>query len=706
MAADGHGYVDFGPKGFVARFEHEQAIVDRIKTIQRHHWDEHEKAWVVPSHWPSARRLLHIASDLGWRITEAARLAEAEVKADSEQLPYCVDVVHDNHGQAWFQCQVGDDDELAARVRALPGAYWDDGWWVPTDWESCCGPLLEIVEAIPQLECSPAAWRLLTEPDVSHLYLRSSAPPRTPVRVVEELRRPAAAPSAWTPTPEDLAKYAQSSATQADDFAVSEALRGTLLPFQIAGVRYLLQARRAFLADNQGLGKTAQALAALETAAAFPALILCPADLISTWQTEAERWLPSTRTIASLRSAAAPAHVDVLITSYAVLPQCQADLCQRGFAAIVADESHYLKNQESRRTQAAIAIASTIPGLRLCLSATPMSSKRPVELTPQLAFLGMLDTNFGGFWPFAERYCAPEQTEYGTAFGAANLDELGKRLRALGWCGRQKAAVWSQLPAKTRHTVSIRLEDRAAYDDTWNRGVERLRAMSTEATEATEPTKPGEARPEPPDRNELKKQAYLGFIQTVLRECGRQKVPGVARWMATFVQQNEPLIVFAQHPDVIAALQARFPQAAAITGKETPAEREHTVRAFQSGETQLLLCSLSVTDAGSALTRAAHVAFAELSWKAGDHMRAEDRVLGIGRERPVTISYLTAEATLDHTVLRAIERRRQLKQEPDESVLQEISKAVAETLDKRRKPRVTTRRQSREETPRKRARQT
>ena len=74
--------------------------------------------------------------------------------------------------------------------------------------------------------------------------------------------------------------------------AVEAVLGGELRPFQRAGVDYVVRARRAFLADEQGLGKTVQALAALEADAAYPALVLCPASLKLNWQREAERWLP------------------------------------------------------------------------------------------------------------------------------------------------------------------------------------------------------------------------------------------------------------------------------------------------------------------------------------------------------------------------------------------------------------------------------
>ena len=59
--------------------------------------------------------------------------------------------------------------------------------------------------------------------------------------------------------------------------AIEAALGGELRPFQRAGVAYALKARRTFLADEQGLGKTVQALAAIEADDAYPAVVICPA---------------------------------------------------------------------------------------------------------------------------------------------------------------------------------------------------------------------------------------------------------------------------------------------------------------------------------------------------------------------------------------------------------------------------------------------
>ena len=65
-----------------------------------------------------------------------------------------------------------------------------------------------------------------------------------------------------------------------------------LHPFQRAGVRYALERRRTFIADEQGLGKTVQALATLEADEAFPTVVVCPASMKLMWEREAQHWLP------------------------------------------------------------------------------------------------------------------------------------------------------------------------------------------------------------------------------------------------------------------------------------------------------------------------------------------------------------------------------------------------------------------------------
>lgn len=175
MLVGERGYVDFESAGFVVRINGDPTVVARIKDIQRRRWNPDRAAWIVEPHWPSVRRLLQIAAELGFRFSAEARVAQQQLREQSESLEYLLDVVHDNHGAAWFICKTGDDDQLRHRVSELPGAYWDDAWWIPTEWEQCCQPLLDIVLHDERVEVSPAAQLLLSEEDVAHLFVRSSA---------------------------------------------------------------------------------------------------------------------------------------------------------------------------------------------------------------------------------------------------------------------------------------------------------------------------------------------------------------------------------------------------------------------------------------------------------------------------------------------------------------------------------------------------
>ncbi len=75
-----------------------------------------------------------------------------------------------------------------------------------------------------------------------------------------------------------------------------------LMPHQAALIASAAEGHRTFLlADEPGLGKTAQALLAAQAANAFPLLVVCPNVVKTNWARETERWTPRRR--ATARSA-------------------------------------------------------------------------------------------------------------------------------------------------------------------------------------------------------------------------------------------------------------------------------------------------------------------------------------------------------------------------------------------------------------------
>jgi hypothetical protein len=648
--------LDYRDDRFVARFAYDAAVVAEMKRLPRSAQKEADE-WVIERHRPSVARLLRIGRDHSWHFTAAAKRAIAQLQETAEALEFSIDVVSGSSGEPWFLCMLGDDYELQQTVREIGGAFLDDAddsWWVPAAFPGARAALLEIAQADDRLEVSEAAWRMLE--GAEEVILPHGGSTSHVADDDEELPDDLALGGTWEPTELDYQMHALSSAIREDAF--KPALRGALRPYQIAGVRYLCSATRAFLADELGLGKTLQALSTIETLQAYPALVLCPAALQRTWLREAQRWLPEGKTIVALEGPfeSVPV-VDVLIISYELVPRHQQLLAERTFEAIVADESHLLKNREAQRTRAAIEIADKVDNVRLCLSARPVGE--PIDLAAQLEFLGVLESEFGGFWSYADRYCAPKDDGAGMRFGSARMDELAQRLRSTCYCRRTKTAVLAQLPEKSRALHWLELEDRAHYASIEETAREELRAMLG-------------------DESADKRKARLEVVERVLHECGRQKTAGIARWVATFLSSGQPLVLFAQHRDVMTALVESFPHAVAVSDGDDATQRQRAVRAFQTGEAQLMICSTHA--AGMiALTRAAHVAFAEIAWSAA----TSEQVHRIGSEQGFTAWYLAGDDTIDSLVLDVIAQKRVMAGQLHESVLLEVANEIARMTEPR-----------------------
>lgn len=429
----------------------------------------------------------------------------------------------------------------------------------------------------------------------------------------------------------------RSRATEADAIPeVAEVLGGELDPFQWAGVRYVLDARRTFLADEQGLGKTVQALAALEADGAWPAIVVCPASLKLNWEREARKWLPH-RTVAVYegRGPAQP-EGDLTILNYEVVKDHREALARKRPQALVIDESHYVKNPSAKRTHAVRRLAEAIPkgGLRVALSGTPVLNHAD-ELIAQLRILGRLE-DFGSGARFKRQFQ-----------GELSEERLHWHLRRVCFCRRLKSEVLPQLPAKRQVVVPMTLSNETEY----RRAEEDVVAWLQE---------------QPLDLRELnikiartlraERLAQLGVLK---RLAAKGKLDNALAWIHDFLASGEPLVVFAHHVEVQEEVLARFPDAAHLLGRDSVQAREAAVRAFQEPDgPQLIVCATRVAAQGITLTRASNVAFLELEWTPAMHDQAEDRCHRIGQTDSVTAWYLLAAKTIDETMAEILQRKR------------------------------------------------
>ena len=244
-----------------------------------------------------------------------------------------------------------------------------------------------------------------------------------------------------------MATIRRSRATSEEPIAeVAAVLGGELAPFQWAGVRYALDARRTFIADEQGLGKTVEALAAIEADGAYPAIVVCPASLKLNWERETAKWLPH-REVKVIDGRVAVAQTgEITILNYEIVAAHREALGRLKPRALIVDESHYVKNPQAKRTRAVRKLAEAVApdGLRLALSGTPVLNHAE-ELVSQLRVIGRL-SEFGSGAQFARRFR-----------GELSEERLHWHLRRSCFVRRLKSEVLPQLPAKRQVVVPVAL---------------------------------------------------------------------------------------------------------------------------------------------------------------------------------------------------------------------------------------------------------
>ena len=455
-------------------------------------------------------------------------------------------------------------------------------------------------------------------------------------------------------------------ASRAEDASIDVAgLGGELRPFQRAGVAYALAKKRTFIADEMGLGKTIQALATIHAAQAYPALIVCPASLKLNWKREIEKWLPG-KSIAVLngKNHVEDFKADLVVINYDNLKKNLDALEAVGFKAIVADESHYAKNYKAQRTEVLKALCAKRE-YRLFLTGTPLLN-RPQELLSQLGAMGRIN-DLGGFWPFAKRYCQEYQPRWGWDMsGAAHLDELNEKLRAICYVRRNKADVLKELPAKQRATVPVEISNRSEYQRAERELIACLRDQAAQDKAFLESIKDLSENEQKAAKNARADDAAekaaraerLVKIEALKQVAARGKLEAVKEWIESFIETGEKLVIFAWHREIVNGLAETF-KCDSITGETPLDKRQAAVDKFQDDpETKIICLNVQAGGVGITLTAASNVAFVELGWTPTVHDQAEDRCHRIGQASQVTAWYLLANDTIDQTISDLIESKR------------------------------------------------
>ena len=435
--------------------------------------------------------------------------------------------------------------------------------------------------------------------------------------------------------------------------------------YQQEGILFGLEKKRFLIGDEPGLGKTLQSIGVVDTARAYPCLVICPSSLKINWQREFEKFSNARALVLDNSVQTTFPYLlkmgvyQVAVVNYESLRKYFVwDIKARKgqpfrlkdvvladyislFRSVIIDESHRVKDPSAQQSIFTKGITDGKEYIAL-LSGTPVVN-RPEDLITQLSIMGRLGSDFGGRGKFVADYCsfAKDQPEE----EAEALAELSRRLYASCMIRREKRTVLTQLPDKTRTDLIVELdpESREVYDT----AAADLRQYLEEYTQCTDVE----------IRRKMRMEALVRFM--TLRSLSAQgKVKAAVDFVRTFLANGIPLILFCSYHTIVDALRKAFPKAVSVTGRDSLIEKQGAVDAFQSGKAQLIICSIKAAGVGLTLTASSNVAFIELPWTYADCCQCEDRAHRIGQKDNVTCYYLLGANTIDRVLYGIIHQKK------------------------------------------------
>jgi len=461
-----------------------------------------------------------------------------------------------------------------------------------------------------------------------------------------------------------------------------------LMPHQARVVAAAAAGHRTFLlADEPGLGKTAQALLAAQSANAYPLLVVAPNVVKTNWAHEVELWTPQRRsTVVHGDGDQVDAFADIVIVNYELLDRHVGWLGDLGFRGMVVDEAHFIKNKSSQRSQHILALSDRIRAraprpLLMALTGTPLINDIE-DFRAIWQFLGWIDDTkpLGPLMgALEETGLTPVDPGFYTAARASVID--------MGIVRRRKVDVAADIPARRVADLPVELDGavgrsiRAAEAALASRLVGRYRSAMAARTSGVVVEGIDHdlvRRVAGWELKESNSQSGGENVFTMVRRIGQAKAGLAADYAAQLARNVGKVVFFAKHIDVMDQAEKTFADRGirytSIRGDQTPKAREKAIAAFQNDpDVAIVVCSLMAAGVGLNLQVASNLVLAELSWTDAEQTQAIDRIHRIGQEEPVTAWRIIAAQTIDSKIAALIDSKsglaaRALDGAPDEDV--------------------------------------
>ncbi len=436
------------------------------------------------------------------------------------------------------------------------------------------------------------------------------------------------------------------------------------------------------LFDEQGLGKTKMVIAALcddlKNSYIQASLIVCKKSLLHTWQDEIKKHSYLNSVIISGNTISRKRMFQTSIEFYLINYETFVSevniikyLLKAKKMAIVLDESHKIKNPESKITKAILGIRDNAMK-HIIISGTPIANA-PEDLWTQFKFLdgGVLLGN--DFNLFKEKYGIKIHGGK-SEVNEKRLEELRGIINSLSIRRTKKIAAPS-LPEKEYKIIKCTMSP--IQNDIYNKYKTELfvEIKKMDGKVVLDETK-----------NILKKLTRLSQIASnpYLIDKSYNEVPTKFIELDNLVEQilkrNEKMLIWTNYIENISLLKNRYRSLSplVIHGSVDIERRNKIVHRFQNeDEYKILIANPSAAKEGLTLTSANNAIYLDRSFNIVDYLQSQDRIHRISQKKDCNIYILLAKNSIDEYIDDVIYKKSEVaKYIQGDTKLIDLSKSV------------------------------
>lgn len=407
---------------------------------------------------------------------------------------------------------------------------------------------------------------------------------------------------------------------------------------QIEGIIKLLEHDKFILGDDQGVGKTLEAVTAAVESKVKKILIVCPASLKLNWKKEIEmversgsiniidgkKWISGGKwTIINY---------DILQNFHTVPDKRKKDqklitnIVDENFDLIIGDEIHKCKNKDAIRTKIFNDISKHVKRLWL-LTGTPVTN-RPIDF---FNLLSLCEHRLAKNWVgYVIRFCAGKQF-YGKGGrkvwdtkGHSNLDELHTNTQDIILRRRKEDVL--DLPEKIVQPIYQPLQHKQEYEKIV-----------------------GEYQSWAEHQKNVNLALHLAQLVKLRQFLALSKIDSTIEMAENAIEEGRKVVIFTNFTEPLLLLHNHFGKRSVIHhGPMSKDRREESITSFQNDDNvKVFIGNIMSAGVGITLTAGDFVIFNDLSWLPSDHLQAQDRCFRIGQINKVNVYYNIIDETLD-----------------------------------------------------------